>query len=65
MGDVVSFASRIARGLSALNACLSLKIKGEEEAYNPEQGNDKEKIRMVFERMADEFWVESFCCVGC
>ena len=41
-----------------------IEIKGEEEANNPEEGNDEEKFRMVGKRMANVIRVESFSCVG-
>ena len=39
------------------------QIKVKEEASNFEGGNDREKFRLVVERMANEIRVESFFCV--
>ena len=37
-----------------------VEIKGEEEANNPEDGNDKGKSRIVADRLANERRMESF-----
>ena len=47
----------------AISFSFKFKIKVEEEAYNPEKGNDKEKLWMVFERMANKIWMAPFSSV--
>ena len=39
-------------------------ITSEKDLNNPEEGEDREKFRMVVRRMANEIWVESVSCVG-
>ena len=41
-----------------------VEITSEKEVFNLEEGEDREKFRMVIRRMANEIWVESVSCVG-